>query len=61
MFRLTTILPPAAVTALAVIAAAPANAFVGYGVQAGTPLYEDLQHGYRPDLHGPRYIPLEPR
>ena len=57
MFRLSTILS-LAVTALA---AAPAGAFVGYGVQAGTPLYEDMQRGYRPDLHGPRYIPLDPR
>jgi hypothetical protein len=61
MFRLATILPLAAITALAALAAAPATAFVGYGVESGTPMYEALQRGYVPPLEGRDYIPLDPR
>lgn len=54
MFCLSRILPLAAVTALsAAVLATPARAFVGYGVEAGTPMYEALQHGYRPGLEAP--------
>jgi hypothetical protein len=38
--------------ALAAFAGAPAQAIVGYGVEAGTPMYDALQRGYRPDVEG---------
>lgn len=40
------------VAGLAIAAASPAHAFVGYGVDAGTPMYEALQDGYSPPLDG---------
>jgi hypothetical protein len=52
MFWLSRILPLAFIASLA---AAPSNAFVGYGVESGEQMYDSLQHGYRPDLDGPRY------
>ena len=61
MIRLSTILPLAAIATVAAFAAAPATAFVGYGVESGTPMYEALQRGYRPPLEGRDYIPLDPR
>ncbi len=45
---------------LIAFAAAPANAFIGYGVEAGTPMYEALQHGYRPPLEGQGYYYYAP-
>jgi hypothetical protein len=47
-------------TAFAVLAAAPAHAFVGYGVEAGTPMYDALQHGYQPQLEGRHYYYYTP-
>ena len=52
MIHLTKYLALAA--GLAIFAAAPAQAFIGYGVEAGTPMYEALQRGYRPTLDGQR-------
>jgi len=60
MIRSIRILPLAALAPLAAFAAAPAQAFVGYGVEAGTPMYEALQHGYRPPLDGQLYYYAPP-
>lgn len=65
MTRLSRILPLAAIAACAVTAS-PAAAFVGYGIESGTPLYEALSRGYRPypyyydhpDYY--RYMPTPP-
>jgi hypothetical protein len=46
--------------ALAILAAAPAHAFVGYGVEAGTPMYDALQRGYQPQLEGRDYFYYPP-
>jgi len=48
MLRLSKILPLAATAAVIALAATPSQAFVGYGIEAGTPLYDALTHGYRP-------------
>ena len=49
MIWLSRILPLAFIAALAAL---PANAFVGYGVESGSQMYDALQHGYRPNLEG---------
>jgi hypothetical protein len=51
MLWLSRILPLAFIAALAL----PASAFVGYGVESGSQMYDALQHGYRPDLEGRDY------
>jgi hypothetical protein len=62
MIRLSRILPLAAIAAIAWLAAAPAQAFVGYGVESGTPMYDALQHGYRPyPYHQYYYYAPQPR
>jgi hypothetical protein len=50
----------AAMAALVVLAAAPAQAFVGYGVEAGTPMYDALRHGYQPPLECRNYYYYAP-
>ena len=57
MLWLSRILP---LVVLASLAALPAKAFVGYGVESGTPMYDALQHGYRPNLEGRDYYYAPP-
>jgi hypothetical protein len=59
MIRSIRLLPLVALAAI--FAAPPAQALVGYGVEAGTPMYEALQHGYRPPLDGQLYYYPPPR
>ncbi len=60
MLRLSRILLLVTAAAFASLFTAPAQAFVGYGVEAGTPMYDALQRGYRPPLEGRDYFYAPP-